>query len=243
MSRAYYNEIDSFAAQWLRNLIAAGHIAPGEVDERSIKEVQPEDLRGFDQVHLFAGIGVWSYALRRAGWPDDRPVWTGSCPCQPFASPSRGQRKSFEDARHLWPEMFRLLTFYRPRIVFGEQVATGAGMAWLDRTTADLYAEQYTVGAVRACASTIYHPRRDRFFFAAYTYCEGQCSSPFYAKMAGVSKAPRMAASDRQVTCRMGTQVDGSSARVGRLRAYGNAIVATLAAEFIQAATEAIHEV
>lgn len=30
---AYYNEIDQFAAQWLRNLIVAGHIAPGEVDE------------------------------------------------------------------------------------------------------------------------------------------------------------------------------------------------------------------
>ncbi len=26
---AYYNEIDPFAAQWLRNLINAGHIAPG----------------------------------------------------------------------------------------------------------------------------------------------------------------------------------------------------------------------
>jgi hypothetical protein len=34
---AYYNEIDPFAAQWLRNLIAAGHIAPGEVDERVLK--------------------------------------------------------------------------------------------------------------------------------------------------------------------------------------------------------------
>ena len=27
-SRAYYNEIDPYAAQWLRNLIEAGHIAP-----------------------------------------------------------------------------------------------------------------------------------------------------------------------------------------------------------------------
>ena len=25
---AYYNEIDPYAAQWLRNLMAAGHIAP-----------------------------------------------------------------------------------------------------------------------------------------------------------------------------------------------------------------------
>lgn len=33
---AYYNEFDPFAAQWLRNLIDAGLIAPGVVDERSI---------------------------------------------------------------------------------------------------------------------------------------------------------------------------------------------------------------
>ncbi len=83
---AYYNEIDPYAAQWLRNLIAEGHIAPGDVDERSIKDVKPADLVGYTQCHFFAGIGVWSYALRRAGWPDDRPVWTGSCPCQPFSA-------------------------------------------------------------------------------------------------------------------------------------------------------------
>ena len=80
---AYYNEIDPHAAQWLRNLIAAGHIAPGDVDERSIVEVQPDDLRGYQQCHFFAGIGGWSLALRLAGWPDHRPVWSGSCPCFP----------------------------------------------------------------------------------------------------------------------------------------------------------------
>lgn len=83
---AYYNEIDPFAASWLRELIKGGHIAPGEVDTRSIEDVIPTDLAGFSQCHFFAGIGVWSYALRRAGWPDSRPVWTGSCPCQPFSA-------------------------------------------------------------------------------------------------------------------------------------------------------------
>ena len=67
---AYYNEIDPYAAQWLRNLIDAGHIAPGIVDERSIEDVLPNELRKFTQCHFFAGIGVWSLALRRAGWPD-----------------------------------------------------------------------------------------------------------------------------------------------------------------------------
>ena len=86
MSGAYYNEHDPFAAEWLRNLIFFGHIAPGDVDERSIEDVCADDLKGYAQHHFFAGIGVWSYALRQAGWPDDRPVWTASCPCPPFSS-------------------------------------------------------------------------------------------------------------------------------------------------------------
>ncbi len=122
MSAAYYNEIDPFAAAWLRELVKAGHIAPGVVDERSIADVMPSDLAGFTQCHFFAGIGVWSYALRQAGWTDDRPVWTGSCPCQPFSSAGKG--KGFKDERHLWPIFFDLIRACRPRVVFGEQVAS-----------------------------------------------------------------------------------------------------------------------
>jgi DNA (cytosine-5)-methyltransferase 1 len=33
----YYNEIDPQKAAWLRELIKQGHIAPGDVDERSIR--------------------------------------------------------------------------------------------------------------------------------------------------------------------------------------------------------------
>lgn len=65
---AFYNEIDPYAADWLRNLIAGGHIAPGVVDTRSIEDIAPDELLGYTQVHFFAGIGVWSYALRLAGW-------------------------------------------------------------------------------------------------------------------------------------------------------------------------------
>src|SRR5688500_12844660 len=101
-----YNEIEPFAVDWLRNLSAAGHIAEGSVDPRPVQELRADDLRGISQAHFFAGIGVWSYALRLAGWPDDREVWTGSCPCQPFSVAGRGG--GVADERHLWPEWFRL---------------------------------------------------------------------------------------------------------------------------------------
>lgn len=48
---AYYNEVDPAPAQWHRNLIAAGHIAPGDVDERDIRDVSPDDLRAYTQCH------------------------------------------------------------------------------------------------------------------------------------------------------------------------------------------------
>src|SRR5271168_3827885 len=118
----YYNEIDPFAAQWLRNLISANLIGNGHVDERSIEDVKPSELSGYTQCHFFAGIGGWSYALRLAGWPDDRPVWTGSCPCQPFSAAGKGA--GFADERHLWPAFFHLIRECRPGTVFGEQVAS-----------------------------------------------------------------------------------------------------------------------
>jgi DNA (cytosine-5)-methyltransferase 1 len=52
----YYNEFDPFAAEWLKELIKDGLISPGEVDDRSILDVEPKDLRGFNQHHFFAGI-------------------------------------------------------------------------------------------------------------------------------------------------------------------------------------------
>lgn len=133
---AYYNEIDQYAAEWLRNLIYAGHIAPGDIDTRSIEDVHPDDLRGYTQCHFFAGIGVWSYALRQAGWPYDRPVWTGSCPCQPFSAAGKGG--GFADERHLWPAWHWLIQECRPATVFGEQVASKDGLAWWDVVSADL---------------------------------------------------------------------------------------------------------
>ena len=148
---AYYNEVDPFCAQWLRNLIARGLIAPGEVDERDIREVKASDLRGFTQCHFFAGIAGWSYALRLAGWSDDRPVWTGSCPCQPFSA--AGKQKGFADERHLWPVWFDLIRECKPNIIFGEQVASA--LAWLDLVSGNLEGEGYACGTAIVGAHSV----------------------------------------------------------------------------------------
>lgn len=164
---AYYNENDPYAAQWLRNLIGAGHIAPGNVDERSIADVQPDDLRGYTQCHFFAGIGGWSYALRLALWPDDGPVWTGSCPCQPFSQ--AGRRKGIEDERHLWPVWRELIAECGPSVVFGEQVASRDGRDWLASVRAEMEALGYAVGAADLCAAGVGAPHiRQRLWFVAH---------------------------------------------------------------------------
>ncbi|MEJ5079777.1 DNA cytosine methyltransferase [Ochrobactrum sp. MYb379] len=164
---AYYNEFDPKAAAWLRELIKAGHIAPGDVDERSIVDIRPADLVGYTQCHFFAGIGVWSYALRRAGWPDDRPVWTGSCPCQPFSAAGKGD--GFADERHLWPHFHWLIQNCRPAVVFGEQVASKDGLGWLDLVQADLEGSGYASGAVDTCAAGFGAPHiRQRLYWVAH---------------------------------------------------------------------------
>jgi DNA (cytosine-5)-methyltransferase 1 len=168
---AYYNEFDKNAAAWLRELIAGGHIAPGVVDERDIRDVNPDELRAYDQCHFFAGIGGWSLALRRAGWPDDRPVWTGSCPCQPFSA--AGKRGGTSDERHLWPHWFHLIDQCRPPVVFGEQVASKDGLGWFDLVSADLEGSGYAVGAADLCAAGVGAPHiRQRLWFVGVADAE-----------------------------------------------------------------------
>jgi len=168
----YYNEIDPYAAQWLRNLIDAGHIAPGIVDERSILDVKPADLAGYTQCHFFAGIGVWSHALRQSGWPDSRPVWTGSCPCQPFSAAGNGG--GVTDKRHLWPTWFNLIRECRPPVIFGEQVESAINHGWLDLVQADLEREDYACGAVGLPAGGVGAPHiRQRLWFVADGQREG----------------------------------------------------------------------
>lgn len=160
----WYNEIDRHKAAWLRHLIEEGEVAHGVVDERPVETIDPADLAGFTQCHFFAGIGLWSLCLRRAGWTDDRPVWTGSCPCGPFSI--AGRRGGFDDPRHLWPAWFRLIGERRPVVLFGEQ--SDEAVDWLDLVRSDLEDAGYATGAVDLPAAGFGGAhRRQRFGFVA----------------------------------------------------------------------------
>ena len=271
---AYYNEHEPFAAQWLRNLIAAGHIADGDVDERDIMDVEPVELFGYDQCHFFAGIGVWSHALRRAGWVDDRPVWTGSCPCQPFSTAGAGL--GFADERHLWPYWHHLISECRPSILFGEQVSGSRTGAWLDLVQDDMEGLDYAFGAIPFAAGGIGAPHiRERIYWVADALraagrqdargAFGDEAADWRAgRDGGGAHRDNRPASDGEddragplhgfwrdadwLLCRDGKWrpvepgtfplAHGAPSRVGRLRTYGNAIVAPAAQAFIEAYLE-----
>jgi DNA (cytosine-5)-methyltransferase 1 len=220
----YYNEIDPYAAQWLRNLIAGGLIAGGDVDERSIVDVQPGDLRGYTQCHFFAGIGGWSLALSLAGWPDDRPVWTGSCPCQVLSSAARGRNT----AADLWPAWLPLIAAARPRAIFGEQVAHKG--AWLDRVCDDLEPLGYEIGAAVLPALGVGKDHsRPRIYFVGHADCDSEPGVRLNGEVAGVQW-------DRSDVGGV-VPANGIPGRMAIFSAFGNAIVPELAAEFIAAAS------
>ena len=280
----YYNENDPFCAEWLRNLIDAGHVPGGDVDERSIEDVTADDVQRYTQCHWFAGIGGWSLALHLAGWPNERPVWTGSCPCQPFSS--TGKRKGATDERHLWPAFFRLIAQCKPPTVFGEQVASKDGREWMSAVRLDLESLGYACGAADLPAASVGAPHiRQRLWWVADARyggrgsgegrglrgmdSKGRASAIVNAGESGIvgdaegddERRPREpdTRDGRQgeaggsgawgdieyIPCADGkarpTQpgifplADGPPGRVGRLCAYGNAIVPQVAAAFIQA--------
>ena len=162
--KAYYNEIDGFCCDWLQNLMDEGLITPGKIDDRSIEDVLPEDLHGYERCHFFAGIAGWELALQWAGWQG--PVWTGSCPCQPFSS--AGRQKAQSDKRHLWPVLHRLIAECRPAVCFGEQVVSKLGREWLASVRADLERMGYVVGAADLPAAGVAAPHiRQRLWWVA----------------------------------------------------------------------------
>ena len=242
----YYNDNDRKACAWLRELIAAGEIAPGHVDERSILEIKAEELAGFDQCHFFAGIGGWALALRWAGLGDAAGIWTGSCPCQPLSC--AGQRKGHADERHLWPAFHDLIAKRKPATVFGEQVASTDGREWFSAVRSDLEDLGYACGGADLCAAGVGSPTmRQRLFWVADSPSEGGCWRKIMAaqsrEASGRSSPPvcPVAWPDGYGSGSTLTVADvlqashGIPGRMGLLRGYGNAIVPQVAEVFVRA--------
>ena len=216
MTTAFYNEHDRFTAAWLERLASGGVIPPGTIDQRSIADVRADDLVGCAQAHFFAGGGGWPIALRLAGVPDDAPVWTGSCPCQPFSDAGKksgrpkhlpgglerweayraANRHLIPDKRHLWPEFHRLIAECRPPVVFGEQVASSDGRDWLGAVLTDLEDLGYHTDAADLCAASVGAPhRRQRLFWGAVSL--------------GDPRSPRRPPRERAVAEGAGRRVEG----------------------------------
>ena len=219
---ALYNEIDTFAARWLDALMCCGHITQGKIEPRSIADVRGPDLQEYERVHLFAGIAGWDYALRLAGWPAGRFVWTGSCPCQRFSTATRGRKTSID----WWPQMRRLIDECRPATVFGEQVASAR--LWFDSVCNDYEALGYSIwAAVLPAWSVGSDHRRRRIYYAAYTNSNSEPRCTIYEEMA---QLPWDFLQYRALQ-----DTHGLPRCVAGLHAYGSAIVPQVAAEFVRA--------
>jgi DNA (cytosine-5)-methyltransferase 1 len=99
-------------------------------------------------------------------YPD---ILSGGFPCQPFSV--AGKQKGTGDDRHLWPEMFRIIKAFRPRIVIGENVKgiinIQDGLVF-ETVCTDLENEGYEVQAFNIPAAGVQAPhRRERIWIIA----------------------------------------------------------------------------
>lgn len=243
----FYNEIDPYAAQWLRSLIAAGDIPAGVVDERSIEDIAPNELRQYTQCHFFAGIAGWSHALALAGWDASQPCWTGSAPCQPFSAAGKGA--GFTDERDLWPTWLYLVAQCRPSVIFGEQVASAIGHGWLDRAVSDLEGNGYAVGSavLQASGADALH-KRDRLWFVADAKWDKQPRKESRSGSPGrvgrveqpVSPGSDVRSDWFSTLSRLRALDNGLPRNVAGTDAARNAIVPQIGAEFVMAYMEAV---
>lgn len=193
--------------------------------------------------------GGWPIAFRLAGWPDSRPVWSGSCPCGPYSIV--GKRQAQADARDLWPAWFSLMGPECPDI-FGEQVADAIELGWYDRTADDLDTIQKSCWPVvlPSCA-TGQGNKGERLFFVAKANPQGLERHPRNereiiqrALSTGYAATPSICdfiegwdGLKRPIKPGISLLDDGLSAFDHRIfsEGIGNAINPQLAAEFIKA--------
>jgi DNA (cytosine-5)-methyltransferase 1 len=192
-------------------------------------------VRGFHQVHLFAGIGGMPLGLRWAGVADDFAIWTGGFPCQDISG--AGKRTGILGERSgLWGEFHRLIRLVRPRYVLLENVADIVYRG-IDRVLGDLAESGYDVEWDCLPAASVGAPHiRDRAWLVAYPNghgCTPSAGVPPRSQRRGMVGQPLLRyppplpaphwRTDQPGVCRV---ADGLSVGLDRLRghALGNAV-------------------
>jgi len=155
--------------------------------------------RGFEATNFFETISFvenepYCQAVLKHHWPEvpvlgditdvrgsdlpTRPnVICGGFPCQPFSQ--AGKQQAQDDARHLWPEMFRLIRECRPTWVVGENVA-GLIRLGLDEVLADLESEGYSTRTFNIPACSVGAPHlRQRLWIVAHSDSDSEPDGSF----------------------------------------------------------------
>ena len=248
MKPIYYHEPDEYLAQWILNLINAGHLPYGQIDTRDIREIRPSEINCFSQCHFFAGIGIWALSLERVGWPYHTPIWTASF----SREHDRAASGSIETDVTDWAAFCWLANQCRPRVAIGDKITAYAGLAWIDDLSGNMASNDYAFWTTNICASSIGSPHIDqRLLFMAtdrqhnpafiriWQDRQGKPASNFNAsergrehpwsnaKWTGQQHGKRFA-----VDPAASTVVESNTRRVEQIRAYGSSIVAPLATEF-----------
>lgn len=248
----FYNDNDAKVCAWSQGLIDAGLIPSGDVRCASVADLDPHEFSRYTQCHFFNGVSGWSLALRLAGWPEHRRVWTASLPCQPFSGLGLGLGVS--DRRHMWPIFFQHVVVGQPPVIFGEQVASKAGQAWLARVRADLEGAGYAVGAASLCAAGIKAPQiRKRLYWVAYAtgkQTESADQKRLYAEPdwdrdeGHWDRCEDVFFPEGKRRIEPGTEpvVARFPSSVVQCRGYGNSIVPPLAARFIRSVSDVIDQ-
>jgi DNA-cytosine methyltransferase len=174
-------------------------------------------------------------------------ILTGGFPCQPFSS--SGKRKGNEDARHLWPEMLRIIREVKPRYIVGENVLgilNWSGGLVFDEVCADLEREGYEVIPVvlPASAKNAVH-RRYRVWFVAHAISDGlswrkrkHILDEAPKRQAEVLYCEKVGQGDYIPESRLAREDNGLPNRMDRTKGLGNAWVPHVAAEIMRGIKE-----
>lgn len=180
---------------------------------------------GGEKINVNHGIQVNN---RASGIPVESSILCPSClpsvdlicggfPCQPFSV--AGKQRGKEDDRHLWPEMFRIVSELRPAWVVGENVP-GLVRLGLDEVLSDLEGIGYSTQTfdIPACAVDAPHVRH-RIWIVAHSNNDSKPTLPINDqwKISGA-----MDREDVAYCCLSGLQGFGSASLQGRGASTGH---------------------